>query len=212
MPGRNLAYCAITALVVLQGVHGWSASLGASLLPHASGSMVQGKVFRCLPTVGRIRSLLGLRMQKQWKEDEPIKGEEQWNSFSVYNMGRWKGRALHLSPQDGQYIAPFSTDTLVDVMRMGDGVQVGVHSEIIFISRSHLSRTNPPPPISSLTRGKNRWFVVLMITLHECAHHARCWSLPRFVVDIDACLAVRISSLVMQPNRFLLCRAQGCAP
>jgi len=62
-------------------------------------------------------------MQKQWGGEDNQKGQEEWRSFSAYNMGRWKGRVLHLSPETGQYVSPFSVSHLVDVMALGEGAQ-----------------------------------------------------------------------------------------
>lgn len=73
---------------------------------------------------GRSAVLGGLSMQKQWGGEDNQKGQEEWRSFSAYNMGRWKGRVLHLSPETGQYVSPFSVSHLVDVMALGEGAQV----------------------------------------------------------------------------------------
>mmetsp|Transcript_16380 Transcript_16380/g.41340 ORF Transcript_16380/g.41340 Transcript_16380/m.41340 type:complete len:432 (+) Transcript_16380:115-1410(+) len=63
------------------------------------------------------------RMAMQWKDAGDDPADERWKSFSVYNFGRWKGRTLHISPETGEYIAPFSKDHLVDVLDMDKGVR-----------------------------------------------------------------------------------------
>ena len=66
----------------------------------------------------------GLRMQVQWSDEpERLPFQKQWESFSTYNLGRWKGKALHLDPVTGEYIEPFLVNTMVDVMPMDVGVQ-----------------------------------------------------------------------------------------
>jgi len=71
----------------------------------------------------------GLRMQwreepERWRDEpERMPFQKQWENFQGYNMGRWKGRALHLSPETGEYVEPYLTETTVDVMPMDEGVQ-----------------------------------------------------------------------------------------
>jgi len=77
------------------------------------------------PAVGRQlggapNSGVGLRMQ--WGSAEELI-QEKWASFKNYNMGRWKGRALHISPETGEYIKPFSTQHVADVMQLVEGAQ-----------------------------------------------------------------------------------------
>jgi hypothetical protein len=65
-----------------------------------------------------------LRMQLQWRDDpERLPFQKQWEAFQAYNLGRWKGRALHLNPETGEYMEPFLTEATVDVILMDEGVQ-----------------------------------------------------------------------------------------
>ena len=60
----------------------------------------------------------------QWREEpERLPFQKQWEAFQAYNMGRWKGRALHLDPETGEYVEPFISEMTVDVMPMEEGVQ-----------------------------------------------------------------------------------------
>ncbi len=58
----------------------------------------------------------------QWMDSDEL-AQPQWSSFKAYNMGRWKGRALHLSPETGDYVQPFTNDYVLDVMELEEGAQ-----------------------------------------------------------------------------------------
>ena len=82
--------------------------------------------------VGHIRNLVAtdrVRNQKkpssvkmQWMDSDEL-SQPQWSAFKAYNMGRWKGRSLHLSPETGDYIPPFSNDYVLDVFELEEGAQ-----------------------------------------------------------------------------------------
>ncbi|KAJ1475294.1 hypothetical protein T484DRAFT_1828947 [Baffinella frigidus] len=36
-----------------------------------------------------------------------MNGDPQWYAFQGFNLGGWKGRALHIDPSTGEYTAPF---------------------------------------------------------------------------------------------------------
>ena len=45
----------------------------------------------------RLSSAGGLSMQ--WKEEQPLPYQAQWEAFQNYNVGRWKGRLAPLFPR-----------------------------------------------------------------------------------------------------------------
>lgn len=59
----------------------------------------------------------------QWKSRDELY-REKWESFINFNIGRWKGRSMHISPITGEYIKPYSTEHVVDVMKLVEGAQV----------------------------------------------------------------------------------------
>ena len=36
-----------------------------------------------------------------------MQADLQWHQFSGFNLGRWKGRALHFDPETGDYVQPY---------------------------------------------------------------------------------------------------------
>jgi len=63
-------------------------------------------------------------LKMQWKEGaEQLPFQPKWEAFQAYNMGRWKGKSLHISPFTGDYIEPFSSDHVLDIVELEDGVQ-----------------------------------------------------------------------------------------
>ena len=63
-------------------------------------------------------------LRMQWRDEpERLPFQKQWEAFQAYNMGRWKGRALHLNPETGEYVEPYISEMTVDVMPMDEGVQ-----------------------------------------------------------------------------------------
>ena len=69
-----------------------------------------------------------LRMQRQWNDEpERLPFQKQWEAFTAYNLGRWKGRALHLNPATGEYMEPYVTEFTLDVNPMEAGIQSAKH-------------------------------------------------------------------------------------
>jgi hypothetical protein len=58
----------------------------------------------------------------QWMDSDEL-SQPQWSAFKAYNMGRWRGRALHISPETGDYLPPCSNDYVVDVVELEEGGQ-----------------------------------------------------------------------------------------
>jgi hypothetical protein len=61
-------------------------------------------------------------LRMQWMDSDEL-SQPQWSAFKAYNMGRWKGRCLHLSPETGDYIPPFSNDYVLDIIELEEGAQ-----------------------------------------------------------------------------------------
>jgi hypothetical protein len=61
----------------------------------------------------------------QWNTEELY--QDKWESFATYNLGRWKGRALHISPETGDYVKPYAKDHTVDIKQMVEGALVRTH-------------------------------------------------------------------------------------
>ncbi|EKX50683.1 hypothetical protein GUITHDRAFT_103276 [Guillardia theta CCMP2712] len=60
----------------------------------------------------------------QWREsEERLPFQSEWEAFKNYNLGRWMGRALHISPQTGDYVPPFVTEHSIDVVQLEEGQQ-----------------------------------------------------------------------------------------
>ncbi|KAJ1489096.1 hypothetical protein T484DRAFT_1744200 [Baffinella frigidus] len=78
-------------------------------------------LLRAAATSTRRASKGGLCMQ--WKEEQPLPYQAQWEAFQNYNTGRWKGRCIHISPETGDYTEPYIQDSTVDVWQLEEGVQ-----------------------------------------------------------------------------------------
>ena len=113
----EIAFCAIlccmSANVAAFGMHGWA---------HRSFGTVKASSGQLRSFKPAIRSPKQCRPRMQWMDSDEL-SQPQWSAFKAYNMGRWKGRTLHLSPETRDYIAPFSNDYVLDVFELEEGAQ-----------------------------------------------------------------------------------------
>jgi hypothetical protein len=78
-------------------------------------------------TTGIRRAKLRPILNMQWNSEELY--QEKWDAFAAYNLGRWKGRALHISPETGEYVRPFAKNQTVDIKQMVEGALVSHPSD-----------------------------------------------------------------------------------
>lgn len=69
----------------------------------------------------------------------------QWPQFVNYNLGKWSGRALHISADNGEYMEPFVKDYTCDVVEEGESSLLEITAEIDGASSAH-----PSPPSTPL--------------------------------------------------------------
>jgi len=55
-------------------------------------------LLRAAATRGTRRASAG-GLSMQWKEEQPLPYQAQWEAFQNYNVGRWKGRLAPLFPR-----------------------------------------------------------------------------------------------------------------
>jgi hypothetical protein len=113
-----LILCFQSASVYAFSLAGWSAHR-----PRLFQTIAAGQQRGLIPALRRRNKHGAVRMQ--WMDSDEL-AQPQWSAFKAYNMGRWKGRALHLSPETGDYIQPFTNDYVLDVVELEEGAQSAI--------------------------------------------------------------------------------------